>query len=133
MTSLPRNPGQRSLVAALMAAVCLPALLFAAPGWGKTSTQAWTLAQSQASESEAGASNQRPVTIGIDATIAIHADLTAEVTETRRIKIFSEALIKAVSKQSLDYIEGMQTLEISGYTEKPDGRRRPMRSSAAAR
>jgi transglutaminase-like putative cysteine protease len=106
-----------------MAAVCLPAFLFTAPGWSQTPTL--IKAQFQANQSDE-APNQRPVTIGIDAAITVHADLTAEVTETRRIRIFSEAAIKAVSKQSLDYIEGMQTLDIQGYTEKLDGRRIPL-------
>lgn len=60
----------------------------------------------------------------IDAVLTVHADRTAELTETRRITILAPGAIRPAGQQVATYIEGMETLDlIEAYTQKSDGRR----------
>ncbi len=56
-----------------------------------------------------------------DTVITLRPDRTAQTVETRRIKILGSGAIQSEGQQSIKYIEGMQTLDIEAYTEKPDG------------
>src|SRR5271169_4010470 len=120
MTSQRKNAGQRRLIIALMAAVSSFALL--AP----TSSPAQAPTPAAAAPAQAPNQNLGSVTFATEAVINVHADRLAETVQTQRIKILSPGAIQSEGQQSLTYIEGMETLDIQAYTEKPDGTRIPV-------
>src|SRR5437868_3050537 len=110
-----KTPARRALVHSLMAAVSVLALL------GPTTTRAQAPAAGPAAQT--ANLDLTSATMAVDTVMTLHLDKSAEVVETRRIKILGAAAIEAEGQQSIQYIEGMQTLEIEAYTEKPDGSR----------
>jgi Domain of Unknown Function with PDB structure (DUF3857)/Transglutaminase-like superfamily len=61
-------------------------------------------------------------TLAFDNTLKLNADRTGEYLETRRIKVLGVAALRQIAQQTLQYIDGMQHLEIvAAFTEKPDG------------
>ena len=63
-------------------------------------------------------------TLSYDNVLRVNADRTADYAETRRIKVTSLAAVRQVAQQTLQYVEGMQTFEITAaFTEKADGRK----------
>jgi hypothetical protein len=60
-------------------------------------------------------------------TVTVRPDGTAEFLGTTRIKVLGAGVLESVGKQTRNYIEGMQTLEvIEAYTEKANGERVPV-------
>src|SRR5262245_43333058 len=63
-------------------------------------------------------------TLSYDNVLKVSADRTADYVETRRIKVLAVAALRQVAQQTLQYVEGMQSLEITAaFTEKADGRK----------
>jgi tetratricopeptide (TPR) repeat protein len=120
MTSQPRTASRRHLVRWLAAAASALALLGPAPVGAQTLNPAHPDA--------VGALNQNPssATVAIDTVINVRADRSAETVETRRTRILSVGAIQSESQQSVHYIEGLQTLDVEAYTEKPDGSKIPV-------
>jgi hypothetical protein len=68
-----------------------------------------------------------PFTLAIDYTLKLNADKTGEYLETRRVKVLGVAALRQVAQQTIEYVEGMQSLEIVGaFTEKADGTKVPV-------
>src|SRR5215470_4790196 len=66
-------------------------------------------------------------TLAFDNTLKVNADKTAEYLETRRVKVLGVAALRLVAQQSIQYVEGMQSLEIvAAFTEKADGTKVPV-------
>lgn len=119
MTSGRQNAGQHRVVLALLAVVSSLALLGPTSAWAQSPAPAPAAAQP-------ANQNATAATIGINSVITVNADRTAETVETRRIRILGPGAVQAEGQQSLQYIEGMQTLDIEAYTEKPDGTKVPV-------
>jgi transglutaminase-like putative cysteine protease len=99
---------------AAAAIVCLPVFAWAQEPAPPAATPA-----------EQGDTTSSSVTYDVDLTI--HADKTAQKKQTTRITVLSQGGVQAVGQQTLNVIEGMQTLEIlEAYTEKKDGRKVPV-------
>jgi Domain of Unknown Function with PDB structure (DUF3857) len=63
-------------------------------------------------------------TTAYDDTIKLNADSTGELVETRRIKVQSLVAVQQVAQQNVQYVQGMQSLDIvAAFTEKADGTR----------
>jgi hypothetical protein len=120
VTSQRKTIGQRRLVLALMAAACSLELLAPTSGLAQAQTHA------AAAPAHAPNQNLSSATVATEAVININADGLAETVETLRIKILSPGAIQSEGQQSRTYIEGMKTLDIQAYTEKPDGTRIPV-------
>src|SRR5204863_1685389 len=58
------------------------------------------------------ASDGPAFTLSYDNVLTVNADKTADYLETRRIKVLSLAALRQVAQQTLQYVEGMQSLEI---------------------
>jgi hypothetical protein len=68
-----------------------------------------------------------PFTLSYDNVLKLNADKTGEYVETRRIKVLGLAALRQVAQQTLQYVEGMQSLEITAaFTEKTDGTKVPV-------
>ncbi len=66
-------------------------------------------------------------TLAFDYTLKLNADKTGEYVETRRVKVLGVAALQQVAQQNIEYVEGMQSLDIvSAFTEKADGTRVPV-------
>jgi Domain of Unknown Function with PDB structure (DUF3857) len=66
-------------------------------------------------------------TLSYDNVLKLNADKTGEYVETRRIKVLGLAALRQVAQQTLQYVEGMQSLEITAaFTEKSDGTKVPV-------
>jgi hypothetical protein len=62
-----------------------------------------------------------------DYTVRVNADRTAEIIDTRRIKVLGIAAVEEIAQQTVAYVEGLQSFEIvEAFTEKADGTRRPV-------
>jgi hypothetical protein len=66
-----------------------------------------------------------PWALGVDVSIRVNADMTGEITETRRIKVGGGAYgPQRLAQQQDSYIDGMQRHAVlAAFTEKRDGRR----------
>jgi tetratricopeptide (TPR) repeat protein len=86
------------------------------------------LAQAPAAVAAAPTANQNATaaTVAVDTVITVHPDMSVETIETHRTKILGPGAIQSESQQPVAYIEGMQTLDIEAYTEKPDGSKIPV-------
>jgi tetratricopeptide (TPR) repeat protein len=82
--------------------------------------------QVPAPATQATAPEQSAATVGTDTVITIHADKSAETVETMRIRILGASAVQSEGQQSLQYIDGLQTLDVEAYTEKPDGTKIPV-------
>jgi hypothetical protein len=108
----PCRPRKRLFAALLTAAAC------AAPLLAPTSfAQTPPAAPPPASDGPA-------FTLSYDNVLKVNADKTADYVESRRIKVLAVAALRQVAQQKLQYVEGMQSLEITAaFTEKADGRK----------
>ena len=81
-----------------------------------------SLAQTPPAVPAAPPSSDGPAfTLSYDIVLKVNADKTADYVETRRIKVLSLAALRQVAQQTLQYVEGMQSLEITAaFTEKAD-------------
>jgi hypothetical protein len=106
------NQRMRVLCLALLASVACIAPPFATSG----------LAQTSPAQPD-GAS----FTVALDYALKLNADKTGEVLETRRTKVLGVAALQNVAQQNIDYVEGMQSLEIvAAFTEKANGTKVPV-------
>jgi hypothetical protein len=66
-----------------------------------------------------------------DYTFRLHADRTGEFLDTRRVKVLGIAAVDEVAQQTIQYVEGMQNLDIvEAFTEKADGTKVPVDSGS---
>jgi transglutaminase-like putative cysteine protease len=66
-------------------------------------------------------------TAAFDYMLRLNADKTGELIETRRVKVQGIAAVQQVAQQNVQYVQGMQSLDIvAAYTEKADGTRLPV-------
>jgi hypothetical protein len=108
------NPRMRALSLALLASVACASPPCAAPGRAQTPP-------AQPSP------DSTSFTLALDSTLKLDTDRTGEYLETRRVKVLGVAALQQVAQQTLDYVEGMQSLKIvSAFTEKADGTRVPV-------
>jgi hypothetical protein len=107
------NPRTGVLAVALLAsAACIAPLVSA--GFAQTAPAA----QSQDAAS---------YTTANDVTVRLHADRTAEIVQTTRIKVLGVAAVDEVAQRTYYYPEGMESFDIlEAYTEKVDGRKVPV-------
>jgi len=115
MTSLKHIAARYRYVLPIMAVTTAFGLLGATSGWAQAPAPAPT---AQAAQRDAAS-----LLMSEDTVITLRPDRTAQIIETRRIRILGSGAIQSEGQQSVRYIEGMQTLEIEAYTEKPDGTR----------
>ena len=72
----------------------------------------------------ASAGVQAPFSTQYDRHLTIRADRTATDTVTTRLKVLVPSAIQGASQQQLQFIEGMQKLDVvEAFTEKFDGKR----------
>ena len=109
---------QYRYVLPMLAAASSLTLAFPTPGWAQS--------QAPASAAQAAQRNATSFLVSEDTVITVRADKTGQVVETRRAKILGSGAIQSEGQQSINYVEGMQTLDIEAYTEKPDGMKVPV-------
>ena len=94
------------------------------PGLGILATSDVSLAQAPAAQSERPTA---PLVLKLDAAITVRSDRTWQTVVTQRASVFTESAIDRAGRQSISYIESMESLEVTAaYTEKPNGRRIPV-------
>src|SRR5262249_55697894 len=104
------NPWTRFVAVVFAASMACGTALFAAASFAQT-TPAPTPPQDGVG-----------FTLAFDNTLRLNADRTGEYLETRRIKVLGVAALQQIAQQSLQYVDGMQHLEIvAAFTEKADG------------
>jgi hypothetical protein len=82
------------------------------------------LAQSPAAPAERRVG---PTSIKLDTAITVRPDRTWQTVTTQRLTVFTESALDRVGRQSVSYIEGLESLDvITAYTEKANGRRVPV-------
>ena len=65
-----------------------------------------------------------PYEITLERHVVVRPDMTSVATSTVRARILQEVAIRSLGQQVVNYIDGMQSLEIpEAYTQKQDGRR----------
>jgi Domain of Unknown Function with PDB structure (DUF3857) len=100
----------------------LPAIGLAAL-WVLVSTGG-SLAQTLAAPTERASG---PTSIKLDTTITVRADRTWQTVTTQRVSVLTESALDRAGRQSVSYIESMETLDVvSAYTEKANGRGVPV-------
>ncbi len=108
------NSRMRLLSLALLASVACVAPPFVTP----------VLAQTPPAQTSPDSAS---FTVAFDNTLKLNADKTGEYLETRRVKVLGIAALQQVAQQQIEYVEGMQSLDIvSAFTEKADGTRVPV-------
>ena len=94
-------------------------------------TIALVLISPAASLAQASSGIDAPLSVALDTDLTLYPDLTAQIVETRRISVFTAAAIQSQGQQVINYIEGMQSLEIvEAYTHKGNGTRVVVEPSA---
>jgi tetratricopeptide (TPR) repeat protein len=89
-------------------------------------TSGWAQSPAPAPAAQAAQRNAASFSVSEDTVITVRADKTAQLVETRRAKILGSGAIQSEGQQSINYVEGMETLDIEAYTEKPDGTKVPV-------
>jgi hypothetical protein len=65
-----------------------------------------------------------PTSIKLDTTITVRPDRTWQTVTTQRLSVLTESALDRAGRQSMSYIESMESLDVvAAYTEKANGRR----------
>src|SRR5262245_5104837 len=96
----------------------------------------WIVAPSNATHAQSAPAERPsgPTSLKLDTTITVRPDRTWQTVTTYRIAVLTESALDRVGRQSVSYIDGLETLDVvTAYTEKANGRRIPVEPATIVR